>query len=81
MEITVPKKNANLKFRNHYKKLPFPFEVYAGFECFTKPMNNFKPDLNKSFSMVYQKHDPCGFCFYNIKPLNNIEVEFEELKK
>lgn len=44
---------------------------------FAKPMNNCEPDSKNSFTMEYQKHEPCGFCLY-IKPLDTIKVEFEE---
>ena len=31
--------------------LRLPFVVYADFECFTNPMNNCEPDLNKSYTL------------------------------
>lgn len=73
----MPKKDTYINFKNCYKKLPHPFVVHADFECFAKPMNNCEPDSKNSFTMEYQKHEPCGFCLY-IKPLDTIKVEFEE---
>ena len=48
--IKMPVKNTILNFKNHFKKLPIPFVIYADFECFTKPMNSCQPDPNKSFT-------------------------------
>ena len=62
--ITMPKPNTFLYFKNYHKKLPIPFVVYAGFECFTKPMNSCSPNPKESYSYNYQKHEPSGFCFY-----------------
>ena len=72
----MPPKNSHIEFKNNYKKLPLPFVAYADFECFTKPINNCEPYPNNSFSIEYQKHEPCGFCLY-IKPMEGINIEID----
>ena len=62
--VEMPKPNTMLYFKNYYKQLPFPFVVYADFECFTKPMNTCSPNPKESYNYNYQKHEPSGFCFY-----------------
>ncbi|XP_073254782.1 uncharacterized protein [Porites lutea] len=42
----------------------FSEDVYADFECFTKPMNSCSPNPKDSYNFNYQKHEPSGFCFY-----------------
>ena len=37
-------------------------------------MNNCEPNPDNSFTMEYQKHEPCGFCLY-IKPMDGINIE------
>ncbi|XP_073234436.1 uncharacterized protein [Porites lutea] len=39
-------------------------DIYADFECFTKPMNTCSPNPEYSYNYNYQKHEPSGFCFY-----------------
>ena len=62
--ITMPEPNTMLYFKIYHKQIPFPFVVYADFECFTKPMNTCCPNPKESFNYNYQKHEPSGFCFY-----------------
>ena len=74
--VKMPPKNSFIGFKNNHKKLPLPFVAYADFECFTKPMNNCEPNPDNSFTMQYQKHEPCGFCLY-IKPMDGINIKIE----
>ena len=62
--VKMPEPNTMLYFKNYHKQLPFPFVVYADFECFTKPMNTCSPNPKESYNYNYQKHEPSGFCFY-----------------
>ena len=62
--VQMPKPNTYIYFKNYHKQLPFPFVVYADFECFTKPMNSCSPNPKESYNYNYQKHEPSGFCFY-----------------
>ena len=70
------KKNNILKFKNHFKKFPLPFVIYADFECFTTPISSCEPNPDKSFTKTYQKHEPSGFCIY-LKTLDGLITNFE----
>ena len=71
-------KNTFPNFKHHFKKLPIPFVVYADFECFTKPINTCQPNPNKSYTQVYQKHEPSGYCLY-LKGLDGIKVNYKPI--
>ena len=60
----MPSRNSKSCFDDYHKQLPIPFEVYADFECFTKPMSACCPNPEDSYTYNYQKHEPSGFCFY-----------------
>ena len=74
----MPTKKTILNFQNHYKKLPIPFVVYADFECFTKLINSYQPDPNKSYTQEYQKHEPSGYCLY-LKGLDGIQDNYKPI--
>ena len=77
--IRMPtKKNNILKFKNHFKKLPLSFVIYADFECFTLPIYTCQPNPEKSFTQSYQKHEPNSFCIY-LKALDGIENNFKPI--
>ena len=38
--VKMPPSKTILKFQNYDKQFPFPFVIYADFECFTKPMGS-----------------------------------------
>jgi len=64
-KITLPEKGTILEFNNFKRSTKVPMAVYADFECMTKRIQSSQPDLDKSFTEKYQKHEPSGFC-YNI---------------
>ena len=72
------KKHDILKFKNHFKKLPLSFVIYADFECFTLPINTCQPNPEKSFTQSYQKHEPNSFCIY-LKALDGSEKNFKPI--
>ena len=77
--IRMPtKKNNILKFKNYFKKFPLPFVIYADFECFTIPIHTFQPNPEKSFTQIYQKHEPNSFCIY-LKALDGMNVNFDPI--
>ena len=76
--VKMPTKNTHLNFQHHFKKLPIPFVVYADFECFTKPINSCQPNLNKSYTQEYQKHEPSGYCLY-LKGLDGIKDKYKPI--
>ena len=84
--VKMPKKQHSiLKFKNFEKEFYIPFVAYADFECFTKPIDSYMPNKEKSYSTSYQKHEPSGFCFYikgisgkGIKPIIYTKKEEHE---
>ena len=76
--VIMPRKNAILNFKNHFKKLPIPFVIYADFECFTKPINSCQPNPNKSYTQGYQKHEPSCYALY-LKGLDGMEIDYEPI--
>ena len=76
--VIMPTKNTILSFKNHFKKPPIPFTIYADFECFTLPVNSCQPNPNKSFTQGYQKHEPSGYCLY-MKALDGLTVNFKPI--
>ena len=58
---TPTKDNNDLKYNNHHKQLPAPFVIYADFEAITKKIAGCRPNLNNSYTEVYQKHEDCGY--------------------
>ncbi|GFU60970.1 uncharacterized protein NPIL_654521 [Nephila pilipes] len=53
-----------LKFKNFQHSLKIPFVVYADFECVTMKTDTCCPDPNFSFTNMYEKHVPIGFCYF-----------------
>ncbi|GFY57221.1 c2H2-type domain-containing protein [Trichonephila inaurata madagascariensis] len=53
-----------LKFKNFQHCLKIPFVVYADFECVTRKTDTFCPNPNFSFTNIYEKHVPIGFCYF-----------------
>ena len=76
--VKMPLKNTVLNFKNHFKKLPIPFVIYADFECFRKPINSCQPNPNKSFTEGYQKHEPSGYCLL-LKGLDGMKVNYKPI--
>ena len=76
--VIMPTKNTILSFKNHFKKLPTAFAIYADFECFTIPMNSCQPNPNKSYTQGYQKHEPSGYCLY-LKGFDGLNVNFKPI--
>ena len=69
IKINMPEPETFIKFKNFLYSERAPFAIYADFECLTKPIDNCKPDPEKSYTNKYQKHEPVSFCYY-IKSFN-----------
>ena len=41
-----------------------PFVIYPDFELVTNKINNTEPNSDCSYTMIYQKHEPLGYCLY-----------------
>jgi len=64
VKLTLPGKGAVEVFKSHKHLMRVPIVVYTEFETFTRPIDTCNPDLEKSFTKKYQKHEPSGFCFF-----------------
>ena len=69
IKIKMPPPNTFLSFKNFLYSEKAPFAIYADFECIVKPIDNCKPDPEKSYTNKYQKHEPVSFVYY-IKSFN-----------
>ena len=58
-----PKPGDTTKFKNYERLHDVPFEVYADFECFVKPLETEEKDSFHSYTTPYQSHVPSGFCY------------------
>jgi len=58
MKIVLPEKGSVLEFKNHKHSMRVPIVVYTDFEPFTKPIDSSQPSPDRSFTKVYQKHEP-----------------------
>ena len=77
--VRMPTKENNiLKFKNYFKKFPLPFVIYADFESFIIPINTCQPNPEKSFTQIYQKHEPNSFCIY-LKTLDGMKSNFKPI--
>ena len=46
-------------FKNYFKQIPVPFNIYADFECNLKSLECYEG----SYSKKYQDHIPCSFAY------------------
>ena len=69
VKINMPPPNTFIKFKNFLYSERAPFTIYADFESLLKPLDNCKPDPNKSYTHKYNKHEPASFVYY-IKSFN-----------
>ena len=64
IKINMPPPNTFISFKNFLYSEKAPFVIYADFECIVKPIDNCKPDPEKSYTNKYQKHEPVSFVYY-----------------
>ena len=69
VKINMPEPDTFIKFKNFLYSERAPFAIYADFESLLKPLDNCKPDPNKSYTHKYNKHEPVSFVYY-IKSFN-----------
>uniref|UniRef100_UPI0035900121 uncharacterized protein n=1 Tax=Myxine glutinosa TaxID=7769 RepID=UPI0035900121 len=60
----MPKEGSNITFKDEKKKIKHPFVIYADFESILEKIDTASPDPKDSYTNKYQKHTPCGFCYY-----------------
>ena len=64
VRVKMPEKGTMLYFKDFHKKMRVPFVVYADFEALTEGISTCSPHDKESYTNQYQKHTPCGFCYY-----------------
>ena len=58
----VKLKSCSSSFKNYFKQLHVPFEIYADFECILKRVRGSHKN-NGSYTEKYQDHIPCSFAY------------------
>ena len=48
-----------IEFENYFKQIPFPFKIYADFECNLRNVECYED----SYTKKYQDHFPCSFAY------------------
>ena len=74
IKINMPPPDTYIKFKNFLYSERAPFVIYADFESILKPLNTYKPDPNKSYTLKYNEHEPVSFVYY-IKSFNESVYE------
>ena len=72
IKTNMPSPNTYLRFKNFHHSEKGPFVVYADFESLIKPLDNCDPDLNKSYTKKYQKHEPISFSYYILCSIDGV---------
>ncbi|ELU04981.1 hypothetical protein CAPTEDRAFT_79965, partial [Capitella teleta] len=62
--IVMPEKGVSIQFKNYQREMKVPFVVYADFESILKPIYTCEPNPEESFTNIYQRPIPIGFCYY-----------------
>ena len=56
---SVRLERGTIEFKNYFKQIPVPFEIYADSECNLKSVESYEG----SYSKKYQDHIPCSFAY------------------
>ena len=59
---SVKIKSGSISFKNYFKQLPVPFNIYADFECILKRVRGSHKN-NGSYTEKYQDHICCSFAY------------------
>ena len=70
---TIFPREAFTNFRNYFKYMRVPFAMYANFEGFTEKLSNARCSEVSQYMLIYQKHEPSGFCFLIVSPYFEFE--------
>ena len=78
VRIGMPKKGSKCKFKNMNRTTDVPFRIYVDFELILKPLEKLEQNEKESFTVKYQKHIPCGYCFHTVSSIP--EMEFSPIQ-
>ena len=56
---SVKSEKGTIEFKNYFKQIPAPFNIYADFECNLKSVESYEC----SYAKKYQDHVPCSFAY------------------
>ena len=62
-----PEPGSTVRFERHERTQEFPIAVYADFECYVEPLQEYpqtQTQPKESSTTPYQKHSPSGFSYY-----------------
>ena len=59
---SVKLKSGLSSFKNYFRQLPVPFNIYTDFECILKAVKSSNKN-NGSYTEKYQGHIPCSFAY------------------
>ena len=64
-KYSVKLEKGSTSFKNYFKQLSVPFNIYADFECILKKVEGdiIECDSNSSYTRKYQDHIPCSFTY------------------
>ena len=57
--LSVKSEKGTIEFKNYFKQIPAPFNIYADFVCNLKSVESYEC----SYSKKYQDHVPCSFAY------------------
>ena len=72
VKILMPPPGTYLRFNKFHHSEKAPFVIYADFESLIKPMDNYDPDPNKSYTKKIQKHEPISFSYYIYSSIDGV---------
>ena len=72
VKILMPPPSTYLRFNKFHHSEKAPFVIYADFESLIKPMDNYDPDPNKSYTKKIQKHEPISFSYYIYSSIDGV---------
>ena len=72
VKILMPPPGTYLRFNKFHHSEKAPFVIYADFESLIKPMVNYDPDPNKSYTKKIQKHEPISFSYYIYSSIDGV---------
>ena len=55
--------SGSIEFKNYFKQIAAPFEIYADTECNFEKIHIYNRDKYSSYNEEYQNHLPCSFAY------------------
>ncbi len=78
--VKMPKDGTKISFNDEKKMIKHPFVIYVDFESILEKIETVLPNPEESYTNKYQKHTPCGFCYYIKSSVGNEYNKLEEYR-